>query len=275
MFSSVVHAQTIRTFQWIGGPTYVLQLGSFKILADPMLGPKSDSAFVLKKDPLTGNPNTWFKRLTAPAPFDTAGIDLLMISHAHPDHIDKAARDRLQKDLKIILPSSNVEQVKAWGFTHLLGLDWNDTLNFTKREETLRIIAVKAMHAAEPLNTELGKVNGYIIEYRKGKEGYRIYWTGDTIWFDEIEQIKQYGKLSLLLPHLGAVGAGSALGRRGLDAAEAVRIINTLDPARTIPIHHTTFSHYREPISVLREQAAKKAKSSRITFPAAGTVYKL
>ena len=49
--------QTNKSFEWIGGPTYLLQLGSFKILTDPMLGAKSDSAFVIKKHPSTGESN--------------------------------------------------------------------------------------------------------------------------------------------------------------------------------------------------------------------------
>ncbi|WP_425476384.1 MBL fold metallo-hydrolase [Paraflavitalea speifideaquila] len=144
-----------------------------------------------------------------------------------------------------------------------------------KGEEVLHIVAVRAMHAAEPLNTELGKVNGYIIEYKKGAEVYRIYWTGDTVWFDEIAQFKQYGDLSLLLPHVGAVGAGSALGRRGLDAAETIRIINALHPALTIPVHHTTFTHYREPISVLQQQAAGLPGTWKIELPVAGKIVDL
>jgi N-acyl-phosphatidylethanolamine-hydrolysing phospholipase D len=268
-------AQSTKTFQWIGGPTYILQLGSFRILADPMLAPAGDSAFILKKDPMTGRLNAPVKRLVSPAPFDTAGIDLLMISHLHADHMDQQARDLLQKSLPVILPPSNVEMIKSWGFMHATGLEWNSDLQFQKGEEVLHIIAVRAMHAAEPLNTELGKVNGYIIEYKNGDEVYRIYWTGDTIWFDDIKQFKQYGSISLLLPHLGAVGAGSSLGRRGLNAAETIRMINALHPALTIPVHHTTFSHYREPISVLQQQAARLPRGAQLLIPEEGKITKL
>lgn len=268
-------AQSAKTFQWIGGPTYVLQLGSFRILADPMLAPQGDAAFMLKKDPMTGALNAPVKRFVPPASFDTAGIDLLMISHLHADHMDQQARDLLQKDLKVIVPPSNTALIKSWGFNNATGLEWSHDLTFRKGEEELHIITVRAMHAAEPLNKELGEVNGYIIEYKKGNEMYRIYWTGDTVWFDEIVQYKQYGRIDLLLPHLGAVGAGSALGRRGLNAEETVRIINTLHPALTIPVHHTTFSHYREPISVLQQQAEKLPQGVQLQVPEEGKIMNL
>jgi hypothetical protein len=49
--TQLVNAQAVKTFQWIGGPTYVLHLGSFKVLTDPMLCPKGDSAFIINNTP--------------------------------------------------------------------------------------------------------------------------------------------------------------------------------------------------------------------------------
>jgi len=40
VITQLVNAQDKKTFQWIGGPTMVIHLGSFKILTDPMLSPK-------------------------------------------------------------------------------------------------------------------------------------------------------------------------------------------------------------------------------------------
>jgi N-acyl-phosphatidylethanolamine-hydrolysing phospholipase D len=50
-----------NSFKWIGGPTYVLEIGKFKIVSDPMLSPKSDSAFFIKKHPSTGLANASIK----------------------------------------------------------------------------------------------------------------------------------------------------------------------------------------------------------------------
>lgn len=247
-------AQNHKTFQWIGGPTYVLHLGSFKILTDPMLSPKSDSAFMIKQHPSTGEMNAWIKRLIAPADFDLTNIDLLLISHPHADHFDKEAKERLDKKIHLIAPAINKETIRGWGFTDITGLNWGDTTVLNKDDEKLTIIAVEAVHAAqEPLRTQLGKGNGYIIEYRRHNKVYRIYWTGDTVWFDEINSFAQYGKIDLLVPDMSAVGSDGKIGRRGLNAADCLHIANTLHPASIIPVHHSTFSMYVEPISVLRD----------------------
>lgn len=266
-------AQTIKNFEWIGGPTYVLQLGSFKILTDPMLSAKNDSAFIIKKHPSTGESNAIIKRYFEPVFFNTSNIDLLLISHTHPDHFDEKAKETLSKEIKIISPITSKPILLQWGFNNIKELQWNDTLMIKKGNEYLRIIAVKALHAEdEPLNTELGKVNGYFIEYWDEKTMYRIYWTGDTVWFDEINDYKKYSKINLFIPNMGAVGSNGSLGRRGLNADDCIKIIEVLNPKLIIPVHHSTFSHYVEPIAVLKTKFPQRRNHKLIIPPVGKTI---
>lgn len=274
--SVLVSAQQAKTFQWIGGPTYILKLGGFKILTDPMFCPKSDTAFVIKKHPTTGAINAFVKRFTEPSPFDTSNIDLLLISHLHADHFDKEARKILNKNLRAIAPAANRESLLAWGFSNTAGLKWNDTITYKNEAETLTIISVKALHAKdERLNAELGQVNGYIIEYDDGQSVYRIYWTGDTVWFDEMQSYKQFEKIDLLIANMGSVGSDGKVGRRGLNSEECLRIVELLKPSLTIPVHHSTFSHYVEPISVLQKLSAKTKYKSKIKILKESSTIKL
>ncbi|WP_419788747.1 MBL fold metallo-hydrolase [Mucilaginibacter sp. X4EP1] len=275
-FTQLAIAQTAKSFQWIGGPTYVLHLGSFKILTDPMLSPKSDTAFFIAKHPTTGALNAPIQRYIAPAKFDTSYIDLLLISHPHADHFDKEAKAALNKQLFVIAPGVNKDLIKSWGFTRTTGLNWGDSSVLVKGDETLRIIAVEAMHAKdEPLKTQLGKGNGYIIEYTRGRNVYRIYWTGDTVWFDEIQDNTKYGRINLLIPDMGSVGSDGKIGRRGLNAQDCLKIVKALNPDRITPVHHTTFSMYVEPISVLQQTLDTTKYKSRLSIIKTGGIIKL
>jgi N-acyl-phosphatidylethanolamine-hydrolysing phospholipase D len=275
-FTQLATAQTAKSFQWIGGPTYVLHLGSFKILTDPMFSPKSDTAFFIAKHPTTGALNAPIQRYIAPAKFDTSHIDLLLISHPHADHFDKEAKAALNKQLFVIAPGVNKDLIKSWGFTRTTGLNWGDSSVLVKGDETLRIIAVEAMHAKdEPLKTQLGKGNGYIIEYTRGNNVYRIYWTGDTVWFDEIQDNTKYGRINLLIPDMGSVGSDGKIGRRGLNAQDCLKIVKALNPDRITPVHHTTFSMYVEPISVLQQTLDTTKYKSRLDIIKTGGIIKL
>jgi N-acyl-phosphatidylethanolamine-hydrolysing phospholipase D len=276
IISQAVNAQDKKTFQWIGGPTMVMHLGSFKILTDPMLSPKGDSAFIIPIHPTTGQKNAPITRLIAPADFDKSNIDLLLISHPHADHVDKEARAQLSKSLHVVGPAVNKELIVGWGFTDFTGLNWNDTAVMKKGDEILTIIAVQARHAAhDPLKTMLGKGNGYIIEYRHNDAVYRIYWTGDTVWFDEIAGYTNYGKIDLMIPDMGSVGSDGKIGRRGLNAIDCLHIANVLNPNEIIPVHHTTFSMYVEPISVLKTTMDTTAFKHKLHILKTGQTVKL
>jgi N-acyl-phosphatidylethanolamine-hydrolysing phospholipase D len=145
-----------------------------------------------------------------------------------------------------------------------------------KGDETLRIIAVEAMHAKdEPLKSQLGKGNGYIIEYTKGKKVYRIYWTGDTVWFDKLQDNTKFGRINLLIPDMGSVGSDGKIGRRGLNAQDCLKIVKTLNPDRITPVHHTTFSMYVEPISVLQQTLDTTQYKKRLSIIKTGDTIKL
>ncbi|NML37247.1 hypothetical protein HHL17_08550 [Chitinophaga sp. G-6-1-13] len=273
LLAGTATAQHKKTFQWIGGPTYVLQLGSFKILTDPMFSPKSDSAFMIKKHPSTGAANAYIQRYFAPAAFDTSNIDILLVSHPHADHFDREARTALNKQLGVVAPAANIATIREWGFVHTTGLKWGDTTEFKKGNETLRIIAVEAMHAKDdPLKTELGKGNGYIIEYTVNHKVYRAYWTGDTVWFDDMQQYTRYGKINLFIPDMGAVGSDGSIGRRGLNSQDCLKIIETLHPDVIAPVHHSTFSMYIEPIATLQKTLDTTAYAKRLKIVPAGKV---
>ncbi|MCY1014952.1 MBL fold metallo-hydrolase [Pyxidicoccus sp. MSG2] len=76
------------------------------------------------------------------------------------------------------------------------------------------------------------------------------------------------GRLDAVI--LRAVGVDGPLGRRSMDAEEALKLITLLNPRRVIPIHHTTFGHYREPVRALEQRAEKAGVGGRLQLPREG-----
>jgi len=234
---------------WIGGATVRIEMGSFRILTDPMFceGPE---AFIMNGHPSTGADNVPIARLTPLPAVELDDLNLVMVSHLHSDHFDACAVERLSKDLELVAAPPNVERLRGWGFGRVEALDWGAERTWHLNGETLRVRAVPAHHAhEEAVDHELGMVNGYLIEHVAS--GERIYWTGDTVWFDAMTQlVAEMPTVDLLMPHLGGVGQGGPWGTISLDAVEGIRVVNVVRPGAVIPIHHTTFSHYVEPVSV-------------------------
>lgn len=244
-------------FTWIGGPTFLLEIGNFKVLTDPVLNDNKE-AFIMNGHPSTGKNGVTILR-NAPVPdFDLSSIDYVLVSHMHSDHFDKVAKDKINKNTSIIMPNSQKHLLQD-KFENIIPTDWWKSIKLTSKNQSLNITSVPARHAhKDDINMEMGTVNGYLIEYSSSEEKIKIYWTGDTVWFEDMKKIKDHlGEIDILIPHMGAVGIDGPYDMLTLNSEEAIKVYSLFNSKYIIPIHHSTFSHYVEPISVFDEEFKK------------------
>jgi L-ascorbate metabolism protein UlaG (beta-lactamase superfamily) len=258
--------------EWLGGPTVILQHGGVRILTDPMLGPRGPDAFVLPKHPSTGAENAHIARYTATPHPSLAGLDAVIVSHPHADHVDATAKATLAKGLPVVIPPTGAEGMRAAGFTDVRPLDWGESTTIEANGTALRITAVAAHHAHDPtLDRTLGKGNGYVLSFEGLGGAYRVYWTGDAVLSDELKLVAPaHGPIDLMLADLGGVGGDGTIGLRSMTAEEAVALTRLVNPRLVVPVHHTSFSHYREPIEALVQRAEEAGMASRFRFPVEG-----
>ncbi|WP_437662069.1 MBL fold metallo-hydrolase [Sorangium sp. So ce1182] len=257
--------------QWRGGPTAILERDGLRLLTDPVLGPRGPAVFVLPRHPSTGVENAPIARYTDPPAEPLGRLDLILLSHNHADHFDAVARETLPKDVTFILPPDAVEAARAAGFTRLTPLDWDAETVIPTRSGRLRILAVPANHSHDAaLDATLGKGNGYVLRW-EGAAPYSVYWTGDAVFTEPMRAVAaRFAPIDLWLPHLGAVGVDGGRGLRTMDAEEAVAAAALLRARHVIPIHHTTFGHYREPVTAFVQRASTKSLPAHVHVPTDG-----
>ena len=261
-------SQTAGTLQWIGGPTAILERAGVRVITDPMLGERSDAAFTLPRHPSSGVVNAPVARYTQHVPVALETLDVVIISHTHNDHVDARAKELLPKQLPVIIASAGADALRAAGFTDVRPLDWGESLTLSIRGVSLRATAVPAHHAHDrDLDQQLGRGNGYVLELADARGTYRVYWTGDAVLSEESKLLaREFGPIDLLLPHMGGVGGDGGLGLRTMNAEEALALVERIDPQLVVPIHHTTFAHYREPIEALMQRAHEREQQARFHF---------
>ena len=246
---------------WLGGPSMLISYNGFTILTDPMLGSGKQS-FVMA-DPnemfdLNVGPNTtYFERFAPPAEVDLSRVNAVLLSHAHEDHFDQAAQKQLPKHLPVYHPKSDTDKITQLGFKQSTPLLPGDKKTWALNNATITIEATPADHSDNvKLQPLLGNGLGYYMTFEANNEQVTLYWTGDTLPTKNVmSYLSDLGKPDVLIPNMGRVGTTGPLGQISLGAQDVVHMANTLEAGSVLPIHHSTYDLYLEPIYKLVEQA--------------------
>ena len=99
------------------------------------------------------------------------------------------------------------------------------------------------------------------LEIRQGDWAKSVYWTGDTFPTPNVlDALKGFGSPDVFIPHLGGVGTSGPLGQISMGANHAADFVGKLRPGKVLPIHHSTYALYLEPVTGLPTALAGKTQ---------------
>ena len=216
---------------WIGHATVLLRINGTTILTDPVLSNRIGVGLGL----FTGGP----RRLIGPAlsARELPKIDLILISHAHFDHLDRPTLARLPKRTPVVTAHQTRDLVLDLGFRKVTELHWGEQLSL---DNGLRLTAREVAHWGARTFYDMHRgFNAYLIESAKR----RVLYGGDTAYFDGFRDI---GKVDLAVFGIGAYDpyiAAHATPEQAWEMANHVRA------GRILPMHHSTFRLSHEPVN--------------------------
>jgi L-ascorbate metabolism protein UlaG (beta-lactamase superfamily) len=199
---------------WLGHATLLLEIGGVRLLTDPLL---RDRVGHLRR------------HAPAPPPELTEGIDAVLVSHLHLDHLDVASLRRLGRRVPVLVPSGGGGLLRRLGFAHTTELRVGEEARIAGAQ----VRAVPAVHDGRrhPL-APLSEAIGFVVA-----GAHRVYFAGDTDLFDEMARAT--GPLDVAL--LPVWGWGPSLGPGHMDPLGAARAAALLRPRIAVPIHWGTF----------------------------------
>ena len=152
------------------------------------------------------------------------GVDHVLISHLHRDHLDMASLHRLPRTVRVIVPRGGGGVVKRGGMPSVRELAVGEFVDV----RGVKVWGTAAAHNGfrAPFGP-MAECLGFLIE---GSQ--RIYFAGDTDIFDAMAELAPVDVA--LLP---IAGWGPKLGPGHMGPAEAVRAIALLQPSLVVPIH--------------------------------------
>jgi L-ascorbate metabolism protein UlaG (beta-lactamase superfamily) len=171
----------------IRNATVILELAGKRILVDPML----DDAGARPPIENTANP---VPNPTVPLPIPAhevvRGIDAVLVTHRHRDHLDARAEELLPRDVPVFCQPEDETPLRA------LGLDVRPVAESTDWDG-LRIVRTPAHHGSGRIAELLAPVSGFVLG--------DLYLAGDTVWFDGVEET-----IARHRPRVAVVNAGGA-----------------------------------------------------------------
>ena len=241
----------------IGTATLLLEIGSIRLLTDPAFDPPGGS--------YSFGYGTSSKKLTAPAmkPENIGKIDAILLSHDHhEDNLDSAGRALLPLARQALTTSAGAKRLG----NNAIGLRaWQSTVVKSDSFE-IKVTAVPARHGSLGSHLIVGETTGFVLEWPGQKHG-ALYISGDTVWFNGINEIARRFQIGTAILHIGKASfpvTGPI--HFTFNTREAVRTINALNPRTVIPIHYEGWKHFREPRAEAEKQFAAAGMNSKVRW---------
>jgi L-ascorbate metabolism protein UlaG (beta-lactamase superfamily) len=250
---------------FIGHSSFLLQLSGHSVLVDPVF---AKHLILLRRQ---RRPGLRINEMPA--------IDLVLLTHAHMDHLNIASLRRIVRSAQmlgkkapdVVVPWGVEDLVAGLGFSRVHGMKWWEKLDVRGLSVTL----TPCKHwGARMFNDTHRGYGGYVIE----SAGHSIYHSGDTAYFSGFTEIGQRLHPQVALLPIGAYFPDSY---RTVHTSpeEAIRAFVEVGAEWMVPMHFGTFNLGREPMGEppqrLIAEAARLGISSKVKILEEGETMRL
>jgi len=225
------------TITHIGTATMLLEIGSLRLLTDPV--------FDAAGGRYSFGWGTGSTKLTSPALSANrlGAIDAVLLSHDHhDDNLDAAGRALLPHVKRVLTTPSggrrlggNAEGMRLWQSTMLVS-----------GQTQVKVTATPAQHGLRITRPLAGETIGFVLEW-EGQQNGALYITGDTIYYRGIDEVAERFSIGVGVFHMGQARfpiTGPL--RFTMDVRDGVKAARALHAQTIIPIHYEGWKHFHE-----------------------------
>lgn len=254
---------------WIGHSTVLIQIGNTTILTDPVMFDRIGLCVL--------GYTVGLQRYTKPAiPVEQLPkIDIVLLSHAHIDHMDFETlnwlTNRSPNQISCITAKNTADIINDLKWKSLTELDWNESISING----VNIIGREVLHNGWRLPGEKCRrdgykrtgrsYNGYVIEL----DGLRIAFGGDTAY---TKSFTEFGNTDVSIMPIGAYQGYSD---NHCTPEEALQMTKMMKSPVILPIHFGTFHQSSEPVWEPIHRLMKYTEGIQIVGTKVGYRFKL
>ncbi len=256
---------------WIGHATVLINFFGFNIITDPVF---SERIGLNVMNFFTLGP----RRLVTPAlNFDELPpIDLILVSHAHMDHLDTPTLRKFDRKIPMVIAKNTFDVIEDMGFEQIYELDWKDWTNIGD----VKVEALQVKHFGWRYPWEKDRSKGFqegrsFNAYLLTRNGRSILFGGDTAYHEMFKPLKERNlQIDLAIMPIGAYDPWI---RNHANPEQAVEMADHAGAHHILPIHWSTFIQSDEPTNepIARLKQALNAQPDRIVLDEVGKEWSL
>ena len=253
---------------WIGHASVMVQLAGFNIITDPIFS-KRCSAVQFAGPARYRDPACTIGDICVA---ENVGIDVILISHNHYDHLDyNSVRELASTAFMTNRPVQFVVALglKKWFKRHVPEsmqngnkvdeIDWHETFTMNGKDTNsiLEITGIPMQHWSNRNGFDKDKSLwcGFAVKGTMDGSSLNYLFSGDTGFFDGLYDVgKRYGPFDLAALPIGAYAPRWFMEPMHTNPEDAVKMMDAIQAKKAFAIHWGTFPLTIEPILEPRER---------------------
>jgi L-ascorbate metabolism protein UlaG (beta-lactamase superfamily) len=241
--------------------TLLIDYAGRRLMVDPMLDPAG------ARGPVRGTPNELPNPLLGlPMGADeaAAGVQAVLLTHTHVDHMDAAGVTALAPGgAPWICQPEDVEDLTDIGLRDVRPVPADAPLEW----DGITIHRTGGRHGREEAAVQgLGPVSGFVLSANSEPT---LYVAGDTVWCPEVEEA-----IAAHYPGWIVVNAGGARFLQGgtitMEADDVIAVAGAAPAARVVAVHMEAINHCLETRADLAARVGSAGLADRVAIPADG-----
>jgi L-ascorbate metabolism protein UlaG (beta-lactamase superfamily) len=223
------------TLAWLGHATVLINFYGLRILTDPALYRR------IGVDLGLGTLGPLRLVQCALAPNELPEIDLVLVSHAHFDHLDTPSLGSIRGKPAAVMAAGISDLLPRRRYSSARELRWNEAATVTTPRGDVLIRAIEVKHWGARIRRDTWRgYGGFVLE----REGRKLLVGGDTALTDAFKQHRSRGPFEAAVMPIGAYDPWIW---NHCTPEQAVTMADAAGARLLVPVHHQTFQLSREP----------------------------